>query len=186
MQGRNRCHLETHRDNNDHVPTPSSTAVPTTRGSAGSNSREADDDSATNTTIQTNADATTITTTTTTGQSEASSTISQFSSFFRERLHLDEELQSDNQSTNYEQADYEVPLRGERSSHTPNSSVYGSSSKESHPFFDGRFIEVDGMIDLDPEWIEKQSRAKEQRRLRRRRGAWGRNAATTATRAKSA
>ena len=45
--------------------------------------------------------------------------------------------------------------------------IYGSNAKESHPFFDDRFIEVDGMVVLDPEWKEKQTAIREQRPLRR-------------------
>lgn len=43
--------------------------------------------------------------------------------------------------------------------------IYGSNAKESHPFFDDRFIEVDGMVVLDPEWKEKQTAIREQRPL---------------------
>ena len=45
--------------------------------------------------------------------------------------------------------------------------IYGPNAKESHPFFDGRFIEVDGMVVLDPKWQEKQMAIREQRPLRR-------------------
>lgn len=57
-----------------------------------------------------------------------------------------------------------------------NDSKYGRLSKESHPFFDGRFVEIDGLIQYDPDWREKQKEeAKRKRRGRRRIGAWGRN-----------
>jgi len=46
---------------------------------------------------------------------------------------------------------------------------------ESHPFFDGRFIEIDGLIQYDSEWREKQQTAKKKRRWQRRSSAWRRN-----------
>ena len=45
--------------------------------------------------------------------------------------------------------------------------IYGPNAKESHPFFDDRFIEVDDMVVLDPKWQEKQMVIREQRPLRR-------------------
>ena len=54
------------------------------------------------------------------------------------------------------------------------------AATESHPFFDGRFVEIDGLIQYDPDWREKQKAvAKEKRRGRRRLSAWGRNSVAT-------
>jgi len=49
--------------------------------------------------------------------------------------------------------------------------IYGSDAKETHPFFDNRFIELDGLVVLNPEWEAKQLARREQRqqRLRQRR-----------------
>lgn len=61
-----------------------------------------------------------------------------------------------------------------------NDSKYGGLSKESHPFFDGRFVEIDGLIQYDPDWREKQKEeAKKKRRGRRRLSAWGQNIVAT-------
>lgn len=56
--------------------------------------------------------------------------------------------------------------------------VYDSTSKESHPFFDGRFVKVDGLIQYDPEWEERQL-AKQKRRRRRLAGTWFQNGQNT-------
>ena len=59
-----------------------------------------------------------------------------------------------------------------------NDSKYGKLSKESHPFFDGRFVEIDGLIQYDPDWREKQKEeAKRKRRGQRR--PWGQNIVAT-------
>jgi len=54
---------------------------------------------------------------------------------------------------------------------TRRNTIYGSDAKETHPFFDDRFIEADGLIVLNPEWEAKQLARREQRqqRLRQRR-----------------
>lgn len=82
---------------------------------------------------------------------------------------------SEDEFSSYLYEEFTEELKDHSTMEKDKDSIYDSTStKESHPFFDGRFVEVDGLIQYDPEWEERQL-AKQKRRRRRRAGAWGQN-----------
>ena len=82
---------------------------------------------------------------------------------------------SEDEFSGYLYEEFTEELKDHSTMKKDKDSFYDSTStKESHPFFDGRFIEVDGLIQYDPEWEERQL-AKQKRRQRRRASAWGQN-----------
>ena len=82
---------------------------------------------------------------------------------------------SEDEFSGYLYEEFTEELKDHSTMKKDKDSFYDSTStKESHPFFDGRFVEVDGLIQYDPEWEERQL-AKQKRRQRRRASAWGQN-----------
>lgn len=83
--------------------------------------------------------------------------------------------QSEDEFSGYLYEEFTEELKDHSTTKRGKDSIYDSTStKESHPFFDGRFVEVDGLIQYDPEWEARQL-AKQKRTRRRRASAWGQN-----------